>query len=85
MQEGIVSTGANVVIIDDLIATGAYFKSFISESDSYILGGSAMAAGELVRKQGGITLEYLFIVGLPFLKGTSKLDAPAYIMLEIDE
>jgi len=44
-----------------------------------------MAAGELVKKQGGITLEYLFIVGLSFLNGASKLDAPAYIMLEVDE
>jgi len=60
MQEGAIFKGANVVVVDDLIATG----------------GSAMAAGELVKKQGGITLEYLFIVGLSFLNGASKLDAP---------
>jgi len=35
-----------------------------------------MAAGDLVKKQGGTTLEYLFIIGLPFLKGTERLDAP---------
>jgi adenine phosphoribosyltransferase len=44
-----------------------------------------MAAGELVKKQGGNTLEYLFIVGLPFLKGTGNLDAPAYVMLEVSD
>jgi len=69
MQEGAIPTGANVVVLDDLIATG----------------GSAAAAGELVRKQGGTTLEYLFIIGFPFLKGASKLDAPAYVMLNVDE
>jgi adenine/guanine phosphoribosyltransferase-like PRPP-binding protein len=31
-------------------------------------GGSAAAAGELIRKAGGKTIEYLFVVGLPFLK-----------------
>jgi adenine phosphoribosyltransferase len=30
-------------------------------------------------------LEYLFIIGLKFLNGASKLDAPAYSMLEIEE
>jgi len=59
MQEGAIPRGASVVVIDDLIATG----------------GSATAAGELVKKQGGVTLEYLFIIGLPFLKGTSQLNA----------
>lgn len=57
-------TGApqNVIIVDDLIATG----------------GSAAAAGELVRKVGGKTVEYQFVVAIPFLKGEEKLDAPSY-------
>ncbi|CAO1621823.1 unnamed protein product [Parajaminaea phylloscopi] len=59
---------ANVIIVDDLIATG----------------GSAAAAGELVRKVGGKTVEYLFVVGIPFLKGAEKLDAPAYNLVEVD-
>ncbi|CAE6542787.1 unnamed protein product [Rhizoctonia solani] len=48
-------------------------------------GGSAKAAGELVAKQGGKTVEYLFVVGLPFLKGHEKLDAPAYSIIEADD
>lgn len=45
-------------------------------SDLIATGGSASAAGELIEKCGGKTLEYLFIVGLPFLKvcrGTSEV------------
>ncbi|CAO1631873.1 unnamed protein product [Jaminaea pallidilutea] len=59
---------ANVIIVDDLIATG----------------GSAGAAGELVRKVGAKTVEYLFVVAIPFLKGEEKLDAPSYHMVEVD-
>lgn len=61
-QAGSLAKGANVIVVDDLIATG----------------GSAKAAGELVAKLGGKTLEYLFVVDIPFLKGASKLDAPSY-------
>lgn len=53
---------ANVLIVDDLIATG----------------GSAGAAGQLVKQVGGKTVEYLFVVSIPFLKGEEKLDAPSY-------
>lgn len=49
-----------------------------------IPGGSAKAAGELVQKLGGKTLEYLFVIELPFLKGTEKLDAPSYVMIEAE-
>lgn len=48
-------------------------------------GGSAKAAGELVKKLGGKTLEYLFVIGMPFLKGTEQLDAPSYVMIEAEE
>jgi len=51
-----------VLVIDDLIATG----------------GSAKAAGELVKKCGAKTVEYIFVVSIPFLKGGEKLDAPSY-------
>jgi len=61
-QAGSLPAGANVIVVDDLIATG----------------GSAKAAGELVAKLGGKTLEYLFVVDIPFLQGASKLDAPSY-------
>jgi adenine phosphoribosyltransferase len=65
MQEGAIKPGQNVVIIDDLIATG----------------GSASAAGELVKKCSGNILHYLFVIELDFLKGRERLDAPVYSML----
>ena len=49
------------------------------------IGGSAKAAGELVAKSGGKTLEYLFVIGLPFLKGHEKLDAPSYSIIQADD
>lgn len=69
MQANSISEGANVIIIDDLIATG----------------GSARAAGQLVKQLGGNTLEYLFVIGLTFLKAMDTLDAPAYCMIESEE
>ncbi|KAH7100648.1 adenine phosphoribosyltransferase [Auriculariales sp. MPI-PUGE-AT-0066] len=69
MQADAIKPGQTVIVIDDLIATG----------------GSAKAAGELVQQQGGNTLEYLFVIGLSFLKGESKLDAPAYSMIEVND
>lgn len=48
-------------------------------------GGSAKAAGELVAKLGGKTLEYLFIIELTFLKAHEKLDAPMYSIVKIDD
>lgn len=68
IQEGAIPKGANVLIVDDLIATG----------------GSASAAGELVRKLDAKTIEYIFVVSLPFLKGAEKLDAPEYHLVEMD-
>jgi len=68
IQMGAIKKGDNVVVIDDLIATG----------------GSAKAAGELVAKAGGKTLEYLFVIGLAFLKGQDRLDAPSYWIVEQD-
>ena len=62
MQRDALAPGSRVLVIDDLIATG----------------GSAMAAGELVKKCGSSVVEYVFIVSLPFLKGEEKLDAPSY-------
>lgn len=62
LQADSIAKDANVLIVDDLIATG----------------GSAKAAGELVKKVEGRTLEYIFIVGGSNLNGAAKLDAPAY-------
>lgn len=66
MQADSIPKGANVLIVDDLIATG----------------GSAKAAGELVRKVGGVTAAYLFVVAIPFLKGAEALDAPTYACVQ---
>jgi len=69
MQAEGIKPGQTVVVVDDLMATG----------------GSAKAAGELVAKQGGKTLEYLFIIELTFLKGAQKLDAPVYSIIQSDD
>nr|AIE40067.1 adenine phosphoribosyl transferase [Wolfiporia cocos] len=69
MQADAIQPGQNVVIIDDLIATG----------------GSAKAAGQLVSQLGGKVIEYLFIIELLFLKGAQRLDAPVYSMVKTDD
>ncbi|EOA86705.1 adenine phosphoribosyltransferase [Exserohilum turcicum] len=65
MQADAVKSGQNVLIVDDIIATG----------------GSACAAGTLVKKLGGNVIGYLFIDEVPFLKGRDKLDAPVHTLL----
>ncbi|KAF8627205.1 hypothetical protein AX15_004521 [Amanita polypyramis BW_CC] len=69
MQVDAVKPGQTVIVVDDLIATG----------------GSAKAAGDLITKLGGTTVEYLFIVEITFLKGNSQLDAPLYSIIQVDE
>ncbi len=53
-----ISAGENVLIIDDLIATG----------------GTAAATIELVRRLGGNVVAAAFLVELEFLNGRQKLD-----------
>ena len=50
-----------------------------------ISGGSAAAAGSLVKKLGGEVVGYLFILELDFLKGRDKLDAPVHTLLATQE
>ncbi|KAI4193376.1 MAG: hypothetical protein LQ350_008346 [Teloschistes chrysophthalmus] len=69
IQKDGIKPGQNVLIIDDIIATG----------------GSAAAAGSLVKKLGGHLLGYLFILELDFLKGREKLDAPVHTLLSSQE
>lgn len=45
------------------------------------IGGSAVAAGSLVKQAGGTLLGYMFMMELSFLKGREKLDAPVYTLL----
>ncbi|OAA55223.1 Phosphoribosyltransferase [Niveomyces insectorum RCEF 264] len=67
MQADAIKPGQTVLVVDDIIATG----------------GSAAAAGELVRKLGGQLIGYLFILEISFLKGREKLgDAPVVTLLE---
>ncbi|KAI7868507.1 adenine phosphoribosyltransferase [Spinellus fusiger] len=67
LQKSAIRPGSNIIIIDDLIATG----------------GSAGAAGELIRKCNAKTVEYVFIVELDFLEGSKKLDAPVYSVIHL--
>ena len=69
MQKDAIKPGQTCIVIDDLIATG----------------GSAFAAGELIKKMGGKTLEYLFLIELTFLKGTQRLDAESFSIVKSDD
>ncbi len=67
MHEGMLVPGERVLVVDDLLATG----------------GTANAAGELVRRQGAAIVEYAFVVELSFLKGREHLDgAPIHSILQ---
>jgi len=57
-----ISPGENVVLVDDLIATG----------------GTADAALRLIRKMGGNVLECAFIIDLPELGGRKRLEQQGY-------
>ncbi|MFO7678206.1 MAG: adenine phosphoribosyltransferase [Thermoplasmatota archaeon] len=52
-----IKKGDRIVIVDDLLATG----------------GTANAAGNLVKKLGGEIIEFTFVVELPDLKGREKI------------
>lgn len=68
MQEDAIKPGQKVLVVDDIIATG----------------GSAAAAGTLVKQLGGDLMGYLFILEIPFLKGREKLGGlPTVTLLEI--
>jgi adenine phosphoribosyltransferase len=57
MHRDALHEGANVVIVDDLLATG----------------GTAAAAAELVHRQGAYVLAYAFVVELESLGGRERL------------
>ncbi|KFA63888.1 hypothetical protein S40285_06805 [Stachybotrys chlorohalonatus IBT 40285] len=67
MQEDAITEGQNVLIVDDIIATG----------------GSAKAAADLVTQCKGNVLGFLFILEIPGLNGRDKLGgAPSTILME---
>jgi len=57
MHKDAIEKGANVLMVDDLLATG----------------GTMKAACEMIEKAGGKVVECAFIVDLPDLKGKEKL------------
>ena len=57
-----ISNGSNVLLVDDLIATG----------------GTALAAAALIEKVGGRIVECLFVIDLPALGGRTRLDSMGY-------
>ncbi|KAJ5273913.1 Adenine phosphoribosyltransferase [Penicillium angulare] len=65
MQNDAIKPGQKVIVVDDIIATG----------------GSAFAAGEMIKKMGGELLSFLFILELEFLHGRDKLPAPVNTLL----
>ena len=69
IDPGAVMPGQNVVLIDDLIATG----------------GTALAAAELVRMTGAVVSHALFVIDLPDLHGAARLrDAAIPVTALID-
>ena len=62
-----VAKGSAVLIHDDLLATG----------------GTAAAAAELVKMQGGSVSAFSFLIGLDFLKGNEKLTPYADTILSL--
>ena len=70
LQKEAIPKGSNVVLIDDVLATG----------------GSATAATQLLMSVGSNILEYCFLMELDFLKGKLKLnDAPVFSLLHTQE
>jgi adenine phosphoribosyltransferase len=60
-----VSRGENVLIVDDVLATG----------------GTAAAAGELCEKLGGNVVGFSFFIEIGFLQGRKKLSQPVHSLL----
>jgi len=74
MHQGSIRPGAQVLIVDDLLATG----------------GTAAAAAELARRQGGVISGFAFVVELDFLGGRARLaervgaDVRVYSIVHLD-
>jgi adenine phosphoribosyltransferase len=66
MHTDAISHGHRVVVVDDLLATG----------------GTAAAACELVKKQGGHVLECAFVVELAFLNGRDKIKSDVHALVK---
>ena len=68
MQDGAITPGQRVAVLDDLLATG----------------GTMQAAIDLVRQQGGIVAAAGCIIELSFLQGRNRIDVPFAAMVAYD-
>ncbi|MEM4259821.1 MAG: adenine phosphoribosyltransferase [Candidatus Woesearchaeota archaeon] len=68
MHVDAIKEGDNVILIDDLIATG----------------GTALAACNLIERLGGNVVEAAFIIGLPELKGIERLKQKYHVYTVVD-
>ena len=59
IQQDLVSKGSKIIVMDDLLATG----------------GTACAAGRLIKKAGANLIGYAFLVELTGLNGRKELDS----------
>jgi adenine phosphoribosyltransferase len=69
IHEDAVSVGENILLVDDLIATG----------------GTAAAAMTLIKKCGGNIVECLFVIELPELGGKKRLEAMGASVFSLTE
>jgi adenine phosphoribosyltransferase len=69
MHTDAINEGDNVLLVDDLIATG----------------GTAIAACNLIKKLGGNIIECSFIVDLPDIGGKKKLEDAGYKSFSVVE
>ncbi len=63
IQQNSIEKDSKVIVVDDLLATG----------------GSASAAGKLIREAGGNLIGYAFLVELTELGGRNKLDSNLFV------
>ena len=63
IQENSIEKNSKIIVMDDLLATG----------------GTAQAAGKLIKKAGGYLIGYAFLVELTELQGRNKLDSNLFV------
>lgn len=69
LQVNAIPPGSNVIVIDDIIASG----------------GTALAAQDLLNQVSVNALEYNFVLELDFLKGRKRLGRPVFTLLSEQE